>query len=175
MILKREEIQKIREIRARQPPAQALKTPFFGPPRHNAVFRALARTYHNFSMHFPSPTTAAARTLNPIAKAQINTPKAQESNFNNARVVRGSFLSVGSKFSIVVIGVGRLGIFKFPLMLLSVLGLVAVAAIGDTDVRTGNKLAGADSSSSVCIFVFDLDLDFFPGTLRRERTDHGRF
>lgn len=90
-------------------------------------------------------------------------------------MVRGSFLSVGSKVSIVVIGGGRLGFFNFPFMLLTVLGLVAVAAIGETDVRTGNKFAGADSSSSVYISVFDLDLDFFPGTLRRERTDHGRF
>lgn len=75
----------------------------------------------------------------------------------------------------MVIGVGRLGVFNFPFMLLTVLGLVAVAGIGDTDVRTGNKFVGADSSSSVCILVFDVDLDFFPGTLRRERTDHGRF
>lgn len=75
----------------------------------------------------------------------------------------------------MLVGVGRLGVFNFTLLPLTVLGLVALAVFGDTDVGTGNKPPNADSSSSVSLFVSDLDLDFFPGTLRRERADHGRF
>lgn len=74
----------------------------------------------------------------------------------------------------MVIGVDRLRSFNFPLLLLTMLGMVAVAAFGDTDVGTVHKSAGADSSSSVLVFAFDLDLEIFLGPLRRERTDHGR-
>lgn len=75
----------------------------------------------------------------------------------------------------MIVGVGRLWIFNFPLLLLTALGSIEVAAFGDTDAETGDEPAGADSSSSTFVFAFDLDLDLFLDTLRRERTDHGRF
>lgn len=165
-------INKKRLIRVRIAPV--LINPFLALALITPSSRVFLGTHHNLAMHFPNPTTTAARTLKPNPNAQTNNPKAQESNFNTARVVRGNFSSVGSKVSNVLVGIGRLGIFNFPLLPLTVLGLVAVAVFGDA-VGTGNKPPGTDSSSSVFLFVFGLDLDFFPGTLRRERTDHGRF